>query len=28
MARAHTVDGVTYRFPGLRTLLGRASPQR
>ena len=28
MAHAHSVDGVTYRFPDLRTLLARASPQR
>jgi len=28
MALAHTVDGVTYRFADLRTLLARASPPR
>jgi ethanolamine ammonia-lyase large subunit len=28
MAHAHSVDGVTYRFPDLRTLLARASPHR
>ncbi len=28
MGYAHAVDGVTYRFPDLRTLLARASPQR
>jgi len=28
MAHAYSVDGVTYRFPDLRTLLARASPQR
>jgi len=28
MGYAHSVDGVTYRFPDLRTLLARASPQR
>ena len=28
MPHAHSVDGVTYRFPDLRTLLARASPQR
>src|SRR5712675_2433830 len=28
MAYAHTVDGVTYRFADLKTLLARASPQR
>jgi len=28
MAHAHSLDGVTYRFPDLRTLLARASPQR
>jgi ethanolamine ammonia-lyase large subunit len=28
MAHAHSVDGVTWRFPDLRTLLARASPQR
>jgi len=28
MAYAHSVDGVTHRFPDLRTLLARASPQR
>jgi len=28
MAHAHSVDGVTYRFADLRTLLARASPQR
>jgi ethanolamine ammonia-lyase large subunit len=28
MAHAHSVDGVTYRFPDLRTLLARASPAR
>jgi len=28
MPFAHSVDSVTYRFPDLRTLLARASPQR
>src|SRR5262245_34131796 len=28
MSYAHTVDGVTWRFPDLRTLLARASPLR
>ena len=28
MAFTHSVDGVTYRFPDLRTLLARASPHR
>ncbi|MEK6243126.1 MAG: ethanolamine ammonia-lyase subunit EutB [Pseudomonadota bacterium] len=28
MAHAHTVDGVTYRFTDLKTLLARASPYR
>jgi ethanolamine ammonia-lyase large subunit len=28
MPHIHSVDGVTYRFPDLRTLLARASPQR
>jgi ethanolamine ammonia-lyase large subunit len=28
MPYTHAVDGVTYRFPDLRTLLARASPQR
>jgi ethanolamine ammonia-lyase large subunit len=28
MPYAHAVDGVTYRFPDLRTLLARASPHR
>jgi ethanolamine ammonia-lyase large subunit len=28
MAYAHTVDGVTHRFPDLKTLLARATPQR
>ena len=28
MGYAHSVDGVTYRFPDLRTLLARASPPR
>jgi len=28
MPYAHAVDGVTYRFPDLRTLLARASPLR
>lgn len=28
MAYAHSVDGVTWRFPDLRTLLARASPHR
>jgi ethanolamine ammonia-lyase large subunit len=28
MAYAHSVDGVTWRFADLRTLLARASPHR
>jgi ethanolamine ammonia-lyase large subunit len=28
MPYAHAIDGVTWRFPDLRTLLARASPQR
>src|SRR3990170_3309188 len=28
MAHAHSIDGVTWRFPDLRTLLARASPHR
>ncbi|MEX2199373.1 MAG: ethanolamine ammonia-lyase subunit EutB, partial [Burkholderiales bacterium] len=28
MSYAHTIDGVTWRFPDLKTLLARASPHR
>ena len=28
MPYAHAIDGVTWRFPDLKTLLARASPQR
>lgn len=28
MPYAHTIDGVTWRFPDLKTLLARATPHR